>query len=142
MKIVQSVFVAAATILFSGSAFSQQLKDDLGKREYDSNCAVCHGEKGRGDGPYTAVIQTIRIPDLTKLAANNNGVFPFARVYETIDGTQSVKAHGTTLMPIWGRDYLVQSRESYYDDYRYDPTVFVRARILALTEYVYRLQTK
>ena len=138
MKILQIVFVAAATILFSGSAFAQQLKDDLGKRD----CAVCHGEKGKGDGPYTAVIQTTRIPDLTKLAANNNGVFPFARVYETIDGTQSVKAHGTTLMPIWGKDYLAQSRESYYDDYRYDPTVFVRARILALAEYVYRLQTK
>ena len=142
MKILQTVFVAAATILLSGSAFAQQLKDDLGKREYDSNCAVCHGEKGKGDGPYTAVIQMIQIPDLTKLAANNNGVFPFARVYETIDGRQFVKAHGTTLMPIWGKDYLVQSRESYYDDYRYDPAVFVRARILALTEYVYRLQTK
>jgi hypothetical protein len=37
---------------------------------------------------------------------------------------------------------LVQAGESYYDDFRADPAVFVRARILALTEYVYRLQKK
>ena len=120
-------------------AFGQQ-KVDMGKREYDANCAVCHGASGKGDGPYAGGSEA-GVSDLTLLAKRNNGVFPFARVYEFIDGTQVVKAHGTREMPIWGADYKVKGAE-YYMDVPFDPEVYVRARILALTEYVYRLQAK
>jgi len=120
-------------------AFGQQ-KVDIGKREYDANCAVCHGLKGKGDGPR-ADWSEAGVADLTLLAKRNNGVFPFVRVYEFIDGTQVVKAHGTREMPIWGADYKVKGAE-YYIDVPFDPQVYVRARILALTEYVYRLQAK
>jgi hypothetical protein len=41
-------------------------------------------------------------------------------------------------MPIWGRDFSAMSiRGSYYNDEE-----FARAKILALTEYIYRLQAK
>lgn len=120
-------------------AMAQQ-KADLGKREYDSNCAVCHGVTGKGDGPYAGILDT-RIPDLTVLSKRNGGVFPFARVYETIDGTNVLKAHGTRDMPIWGFDYKVRAAE-YYQDHPYDPEAYVRGRILALAEYLSRLQTK
>jgi mono/diheme cytochrome c family protein len=122
-------------------AFGQQ-KVDVGKREYDANCAVCHGTGGKGDGPFSGLGDQKQTPaDLTLLARKNNGVFPFARVYEFIDGTQVVKAHGTREMPIWGADYKVKGAE-YYVDVPFNPEVYVRARILALTEYVYRLQAK
>jgi len=130
----------AAVVALPMLAAGQQPKVDLGKREYDSNCAVCHGVKGKGDGPYAGIVNT-RIPDVTTLAKRNNGVFPFARIYETIDGTQMLKAHGTRDMPIWGNDYKVKGAE-YYMEVPYDPEMYVRARILALTEYVYRLQEK
>jgi mono/diheme cytochrome c family protein len=124
---------------------SGQQKTDLGKREYDANCAVCHGASGRGDGPYVAYFGLVSgktsVADLSTLAKRNNGGFPFARVYEFIDGTQLVKAHGTREMPIWGADYKVKGAE-YYMDVPFDPEIYVRARILALTEYVYRLQAK
>ena len=114
----------------------------MGKREYDVNCAVCHGAQGKGDGPYAGLGDTKQtVADLTLLARRNNGVFPFARVYEFIDGTQVAKAHGTREMPIWGADYRVKGAE-YYLDVPFDPEIYVRARILALTEYVYRLQAK
>ena len=122
-------------------AAAQQGKSlDIGQREFDSKCAVCHGKTGRGDGPYAGMGQT-RVADLTTLAKRNNGVFPFARIYETIDGTQQVKAHGTREMPIWGLDYRAEAYE-FYGSTPYSPEAFVRARILALTEYVYRLQAK
>jgi mono/diheme cytochrome c family protein len=113
---------------------------DVGKREYDANCAVCHGAKGKGDGPYPGTGE-IRPADLTTLARRNGGVFPFARVYEFIDGRQTVKAHGTRDMPIWGLDYRAEAAE-YYAQTPFNAEAFVRARILALTEYIYRLQEK
>ena len=75
--------------------------------------------------------------------AVNGGVFPFARVFETIEGTHELKAHGTREMPIWGKEYR---SSKYYDDYLHDAdtdrSYFARSRILALTEYIYRLQGK
>lgn len=115
-------------------------KFDLGKSEYDSKCAVCHGLAGKGDGPYVGLVDA-KIADLSSLARRNNGVFPFQRVQEVIDGRQTFKAHGPREMPIWGLDYLAKSAQSY-KDVPYDPEVFVRTRILALTEYIYRLQAK
>jgi mono/diheme cytochrome c family protein len=132
--------VATVVASFPLVTFAQQ-KVDLGKREYDSNCAVCHGLGGKGDGPYAADVSVTGVTNLTLLAKKNNGVFPFTRVYEFIDGTQTVRAHGPRDMPIWGADYKVKGAE-YYMDVPYDPAIYVRARILALTEYVYRLQAK
>lgn len=118
----------------------QAQSPDLGKREYDSNCAVCHGLKGKGDGVYADLVSK-RVPDLTLMTKTNAGMYPFARVYESIDGTQMPRMHGSSDMPIWGQDYKVRAGE-YYGDMPYNQEAFVRARILALTEYVARLQVK
>jgi len=118
-------------------------KVDLGKREYDTNCAVCHGAMGKGDGPFGSMMN-VRIPSLTALAKASAGVFPFARVYEIIEGAQVPKAHGASGMMIWGDAYVTQ-RAGLKDDYGgalYDPATLARARTLALTEYIYRLQEK
>lgn len=135
-----ALLAGAAMVALPMLATSQQQKMDLGKREYDANCASCHGVKGTGDGPFGELLKS-RVPDLTTLAKRNNGVFPFTRVYEMVDGTQMVKAHGTRDMPIWGSDYKVKGAE-YYMEIPYDPEAYVRTRILAVTEYVYRLQQK
>ena len=114
---------------------------DVGKREYDGACAVCHGVGGRGDGPLKGELKN-RVPDLTVLARNNNGVFPFDRVYQVIDGRQEVKTHGPRDMPVWGNSFRSQS-SVYFEDYpRSDTESSARSRILALTEYLYRLQGK
>jgi hypothetical protein len=116
---------------------------DFGKREYDTNCSVCHGAIGKGDGPFASTM-TVRIPSLTALAKANGSVFPFARVYEMIEGAQVPKAHGVPGMMIWGDAYVTQ-RLGLKDDYGgalYDPAALARARTLALTEYIYRLQEK
>jgi hypothetical protein len=44
-------------------------------------------------------------------------------------------------MPIWGRDYSLKAAEAYFD-VPYDPEAYVRTRMLALTEYIARLQAK
>ena len=116
--------------------------DDTGKKEYENNCVACHGTTGKGDGPYAGIIDT-KVPDMTMLQKNNNGVFPFDRVYQAIDGRLEVKAHGTRDMPIWGNEYNGKAAE-YYSDYLRDYSAdgFVRGRILALVNHIYSLQSK
>ena len=114
---------------------------DIGKGEYEAACAVCHGIKGKGDGPFVGQL-TAKTPDLTVLAKNNQGVFPFDRVFQVIDGRVDVKAHGLREMPVWGRAFGRQS-SIYFDSYpAHDQESQARSRILALTEYLYRLQGK
>lgn len=133
-----SVSLMALTLV-AGAALAQAGKTDVGKREYDENCAVCHGNNGKGNGPYRELLQ--RSPaDLTTLTKRNGGVFPVSRMYETIEGA-NVPSHGSREMPIWGLTYRVRAAE-YYMDTRYDPEVYVRSRILALIEYINRLQER
>ena len=79
-----------------------------GADEYYRLCAVCHGEGGRGDGPMARVLKTPP-PNLTMLAKNNDGHFPFLSVLEMIDGRNMIAVHGSRDMPVWGesltRDY-------------------------------------
>ena len=129
---------AAATTAGTGAAPSLRAADP-GKREFESNCAVCHGVLGRGDGSVVELLRRAP-PDLTQLSKRNGGVFPIDRVYQTIEGG-TVAAHGTREMPIWGRDYRIQGAE-YYMDVPYDPEVYVRTRMLWLVEYLSRLQQR
>lgn len=115
-------------------------KVDIGKREYDSACAVCHGISGKGDdGPLKAMLVK-PVPNLTVLAQNNKGVFPFDKVYQIIDGREELKSHGPRDMPVWGNAFNNQS-SLYFDNYpQQDSESAARSRILALVEYLYRLQ--
>jgi mono/diheme cytochrome c family protein len=115
-------------------------KLDIGKREYDASCASCHGLDGKGKGSFAEILQ-VSMPDLTTMARRNGGVFPISYAYNVIDGREEFKAHGTREMPIWGRHLSVRGAP-VYDDYGYDADMFVRARILAVIDYLYRLQVK
>jgi mono/diheme cytochrome c family protein len=72
-----------------------------GETDYGVACAACHGRSGKGDGPVAPELRTSP-PDLTLLAKKNNGVFPDRLVKQTIDGRQSLRAHGSFEMPVWG----------------------------------------
>ena len=141
MKRIRTItaLIGAAAIGLPLLASGQQQPDigkeiNVGKREYDVNCAVCHGPKGKGPGRLGPA-------DLTTLAQRNGGWFPIARVYEVIDGRRLVKAHGSREMPVWGLGYWAEALE-YYAQAPANAEADVRDRILALTEYVYRLQVK
>jgi mono/diheme cytochrome c family protein len=135
-----SVVVTISLCCLVGAASAADKKVDFGKLEYLGNCAVCHGADGKAQ---TQVMDILKVapPDLRQLSKKNGGVFPMARVYETIDGRLAVKAHGSRDMPIWGQRYAVEGTPSY-DDYPNNAEVFVRARILGLIDYLYRLQEK
>ncbi|MEI5682025.1 MULTISPECIES: c-type cytochrome [unclassified Mesorhizobium] len=83
-----------------------------GEAEYLNSCAVCHGLDGKGDGPLGDVLMK-RPADLTQLSDKNGGVFPYPRVFATIDGRYAVPSHGDREMPVWGRQFLEEDAKMY-----------------------------
>lgn len=141
MKKPSNVVAGTMLVFLLAPAFAQQKggKIDSGKREFEANCASCHGVSGKGNGPITDLLKKSP-PDLTLLARNNGGVLPVARLYDVIDGA-GIQAHGSRDMPVWGREYRVQAGE-YYGEVPYDPEAYVRGRILVLIDYLNRIQEK
>ncbi|HWB95480.1 MAG TPA: c-type cytochrome [Bryobacteraceae bacterium] len=74
-----------------------------GPELFRTYCAVCHGVDGRGGGPAAAALK-VAPTDLTQLAAKNGGAYPELRVQNvlTSEEDQTVSAHGSSEMPIWG----------------------------------------
>lgn len=128
----------ACAMAMTAAAALAQPKADLGKREYETKCAVCHGLDGRGLGPYAEQLKS-KLPDLTLLARNNGGVFPANRIYETIEGAG--KGHGTRDMPVWGIGYTIQAAE-VLPELPYNQAAYIRTRITALLEHLKQLQVK
>jgi len=126
--VIKWLIIAGLIAGLSAAASAQN--SDVGKTEYRSSCGSCHGIDGKGDGPVSAALKT-PAADLTVLAKNNNGVFPYDMVYQMIDGRNtSIAAHGTREMPVWG--------------YRFGPPQAFRLknRMLAVIDYLKTIQQK
>jgi mono/diheme cytochrome c family protein len=144
---VTRLIIASLTAGFAAAAHAQEV--DIGKSEFQSSCASCHGADAKGKGPVSDQLK-IAPPDLTMLARNNNGVFPTNALYETIHGSKSVPAHGTREMPIWGDRFNPIINLPHAVDPSYwklagperSPEVVVRTRILAVIDYLSRVQQK
>lgn len=139
-RICAIAVLAGATAMAIGLGPSQAA--DIGKQEYETYCALCHGKSGKGDGPFGGIINK-KVVDLTVLAKNNGGVFPFDRAYETISGAAEVVGHGTREMPIWGDHYSEKASRDLGPYYQpSDVSSYVRGKILALIGYISTLQAK
>jgi mono/diheme cytochrome c family protein len=138
VKAIKVIGLAAASIVAMPALGTDGF--DIGKIEFERGCATCHGLDGKGKGPVAQDLR-LSVPDITTLAKRNGGVFPMAHVYNVIDGREEVGAHGTRVMPIWGTRYSAGATPAY-DEYAFDPEAAVRGRILALIDYLYRLQSK
>jgi mono/diheme cytochrome c family protein len=101
--------VAGLVALTPGRVSAQTLKKETAKHlatldgaeNFKAYCAVCHGEKARGDGPAAKALKTPPA-DLTLLAKKNGGTFSQTDVEATIRGTKATSSHGTREMPMWG----------------------------------------
>jgi mono/diheme cytochrome c family protein len=139
-KAALPIVAVACFLLSAGLAMAQDGKIDLGKTEFELNCAHCHGLTGEGNGP-TAEFLTPHPPALNGLAKANGGVLPVVRIYDAVAGEKKVAGHGTLQMPAFGTAYGLQAGE-YFVDVPYDQAAFARGRILVLIEYINRLQQK
>jgi hypothetical protein len=94
----------------------------------------------KGDGVFNEVLKIVP-PDLTVLAKKNGGVFPAERINSVIDGRVEIASHGPRDMPIWGTRYSVDAAKQFVD-FPYAEKAYIRARVLRLMDYLYRIQQK
>ena len=97
--------VAVAALLSGGTGVAQESQFEAhkaiqAKPDFLAYCASCHGDEGRGDGPFTKMFGVHPI-DLRLLSLNNDGEFPYQYVRTIIDGREDVRTHGTRTMPVW-----------------------------------------
>lgn len=102
---------------------------------YTSLCAACHGAGGVGNGPAADALGTA-VPDLTRLAARNDGTWSHKSVEMAIAGESREVSHHVIGMPGWQQQfmYLRPGLTSFQRE------AFARNRIHALTEHLEGLQ--
>ena len=66
--------VGTATMANAQQSGPASQRVDVGKYEYDTHCAVCHGGTGKGDGALAASLKKSPA-DLTKIQKNNGAYF-------------------------------------------------------------------
>jgi mono/diheme cytochrome c family protein len=130
---LRKALLAAGCIL--ATSLSATAAEDAGKAEYMVACAGCHGESGLGQGPFAEYLN-IPVPGLTKLAAANDGEFPFLKTFMVIDGRTGVRGHGVP-MPIWGDRFVRSAVDSVGP---YGAELVARGRILSLALYLESIQ--
>lgn len=93
------ISVATATITMARTA---QAEPPRGQDEYLRYCSACHGEQADGEGPVANVLDP-RPPALTALTAKYGSPLGTDLVAYVM-GTTMPRAHGTSDMPVWGRN--------------------------------------
>jgi mono/diheme cytochrome c family protein len=144
VSVVSMVVVAAAPTRAADPGVAQ------GQQLYQQYCANCHGAGGKGDGPDGAKLDP-KPTDLTLLAKNNGGKFPFYETMLSIEGRAptaqdqdtslpgNVKAHGSNAMPVWGK---VFSRDELSKGTSLDLQLQTTGMIMMITEYIQSIQAK
>ena len=146
MKVLSIAFGVAA-IASASSAFGEveiekkpltweQARLTDGGDLFVALCAACHGKGGKGDGPASAALKK-PVPDLTLLAAANNGTFPFEAVDAAITGKSRITSHGTVDMPVWGA--ALEGVRPHWKMFHRE--AMAKQRIHNITEYLSTIQT-
>ena len=149
MKLIQAIVVTVVTIMCAGTTFGEVVIREVqpkweqvahldGNEVFSNLCSVCHGVGGKGDGPAVSALK-YTVPDLTVLAANNDGVYPHKQVENVIFGGHRNVARGTIGMPFWGEHfmYLRRGPPSLHEVRNIG---YARERISTLSTYIESLQ--
>ncbi len=100
---------------------------------YRLYCGACHGRRGRGDGPIAPYLDP-RPLDLTTIERDFQGEFPRYLVAFSVDGRDTVRAHGGSNMPVWG--------EIFAEELLPDPAARAKAhgKVMKIVDYIESIQ--
>ncbi|MFN3548704.1 MAG: c-type cytochrome [Mesorhizobium sp.] len=145
--ITSTVLAVWAALVLTGHALAQEaggtgaheegpIEMPYGEAEFLNSCAACHGDDGRGGGPIAGDL--LKPPtDLTLLTRNNDGAFPYYRVFAVIDGRYLVPGHGDREMPVWGRQFIEDDARMFGT---HGGELITTERIHELTSYIQSIQ--
>ncbi len=135
--IVCSVLVLTACIAVAQNnpaakhASTEPTDGPSGRQTYQRYCASCHGDNAKGGGPTASALKTPPA-DLTTLAKEHGGKFPYEYVSGVVRFGKPISAHGSSDMPVWGPIFnMIDYNE-----------IAIRKRIRNLCEYLESLQEK
>lgn len=131
MAASEEVEIRKAPVTWTQAALSD------GGELYAQLCASCHGVDATGAGPAAPAL-AMPVPDLTRLALNNEGEFPTEGVQKSIRGGGEIVAHGSVEMPVWGK--VLGDVRPDFKPYRRE--AFAKQQIFNLTEYLKSIQVE
>jgi mono/diheme cytochrome c family protein len=128
LALLITLLVAAVAV---GEDAVDPTKASLGAGAYRAYCASCHGTTAEGNGDVAQYLR-VKPTNLTLLADENGGSFPFETVVKIIDGRKPVAGHGQGEMPVWGDALLVAAGGHSEAE--------VQEKIEQLTHFIWTLQ--
>jgi mono/diheme cytochrome c family protein len=134
-RVSMALLVLAACVPFVAAAEDAQ----PGRQLYLRYCSACHGPEAKGDGLAGSLMQP-HPADLTRLASRYGGEFPMERVVRTIDGREALRAHGESMMPVWGE--VLSDGLGSKGNQRPPIERRVQGRIFSIAEYLRMIQEK
>ena len=136
---IVTLILLTLLLLATVAARAQDFSRYSGAQLYSRFCASCHGDKGLGDGVVAASFN-IMVPDLTRIARRQGGVFPEDQIRRIIDGRKTLPPHGAREMPVWGFEFYGQNAAKADRKGRENPEAQTGAMISRLTEYLRSIQ--
>lgn len=138
-QVSRRTVVIVAGILFFSLAGKLLAAEPSGARDYNDNCARCHGTDAKGNGPDANDKPGYRPADLTQIAKRHGEKFPRQKIYDVIDGGKRLPEHYNfnSPMPLWGLNFQLTGKE--YSD---ESEAAVKRRINALLDYLESIQEK
>ncbi len=119
--LISFIYVVSQSLVYAEVSDGQL----LGERLFMNNCATCHGEGGKGNGPMAEQLVNVA-SDLTLLSKNNGGAFPETVIYQLIDGRRVIVNdegrkveffHDPRDMPVWGDTFrTIEGDEGAVDE--------------------------
>ena len=143
VSFVTASIIGLTICLTSNAVFAESIAAKLGEVQYRTNCMVCHGEAGKGDGPMADQL-TQKPSNLQLLSKSHNGYFPFDKVYDMIDGRNAIRAHGTSDMPVWGNAFVpdIDMMTGSRDAVKEQVEAAIAGRILSVVYYLQSIQVE